>query len=186
MTVDIRVLSPGEYSLLVPTLVDIYIEAMEYDPSIRDQRLRVWRGEVSWPGFTSVVAVEGDAVLGVAYGFIGARNRWWDKQLIRAMRENGGLTEEHQQILTSYFEVAEIHVRPQAQGHGIGARMLAKLLSHAPANWALLSTPEVDFEANSAFTLYRRFGFEDIARNYLYPGDSRPFALLGRKLPLTP
>ena len=45
----------------------------------------------------------------------------------------------------------------------------------------LLSTPDAD---TRAFALYRRFGFVDLARHYLFPGDSRPFAVLGAHLPL--
>lgn len=170
--------------MLVPTLVDIYMEAMEYSPQIRQQRIRVWRGEVRWPGFTAIAAVEGDEVIGVAYGFLGARERWWDRQLVRSMAENGGVTPERQQMLDSYFEIAEIHVLPAHQGRGIGTLLLTELLHLAPADWALLSTPEVKDEANNAFGLYRKYGFEDVARNFLYPGDHRPFAILGRRLPL--
>ena len=99
---------------------------------------------------------------------------------------DSGISEQRQQILNSYFEIAEIHVSPARQGHGIGAALLTELLHLAPAEWALLSTPEVNGEANNAFGLYRKFGFTDIARDYLYPGDHRPFAILGRRLPLSP
>ncbi|UIZ91585.1 GNAT family N-acetyltransferase [Corynebacterium sp. CNCTC7651] len=184
MSVEIRRLSAGEYSMLVPTLVDIYMAAMEYDPAIREQRVRIWRGEVSWPGFTAIAAIEGGDVIGVAYGFIGSRERWWDRQLMRSMEENGGITPRRREILNSYFEVAEIHVLPGHQGRGIGAKLLTELLKLAPAEWALLSTPEIDGEANGAFGLYRKYGFEDLARNFMYPGDPRPFAILGRRLPL--
>lgn len=184
MTVEIRRLSPAEFSLLVPQLVDIYIDAMEYDPAIRAQRERVWRGEVRWPGFTAVAAVDGGEVVGAAYGFLGARERWWDKQLVRCMEERGGLTPRHRDMLESYFEVAEVHVSPTRQGAGIGAALLGELLHLAPARWAILSTPEVDGEANNAFGLYRKYGFTDVGRSFLYPGDPRPFAILARPLPL--
>ncbi|GAA1178708.1 N-acetyltransferase [Corynebacterium glaucum] len=186
MTVEIRRLSPAEFTMLAPDLVDIYLEAMGYDPSIRQQRINVWRREIMWEGFTAIAAEEQENVVGVAYGFLGTRERWWDRQLLRSMRQSGGITEQRQQILNSYFEIAEIHVSSSRQGHGIGAALLTELLRLAPAEWALLSTPEVDGEANSAFGLYRKFGFTDIARDYLYPGDHRPFAILGRPLPLSP
>lgn len=184
MTIEIRRLNPGEYSLLVPELVDIYIAAMQYNPSLRDQRIRVWRSEVRWPGFTAIAAISAEQVVGVAYGFLGSRDRWWDRQLQRSMRGSGGITKEHEAILKSYFEVAEIHVLPARQGEGIGATLLTELLRLVPAEWALLSTPEVPGEANNAFSLYRKYGFADIARGFLYPGDDRPFAILGRPLPL--
>lgn len=185
MSVDIRRLSPAEFSMLAPDLVDIYLEAMGYDPSIRRQRVNVWRHEIMWEGFTSIAAVDNEQVVGVAYGFLGTRERWWDRQLVRSMRESGGITPERQRILDNYFEIAEIHVSPSRQGCGIGAALLTELLWLVPADWALLSTPEVVGEANNAFGLYRKFGFIDIARDFLYPGDHRPFAILGRQLPIT-
>ena len=184
VTVDIRPLSKAEFAYLAPQLVDIYLDAMEYPRSIRPERIRVWRGEVTTLGFVAFAAVSGEHVLGVAYGFLGSRERWWDRQLVRAMRENGGPTDHDRAILRNYFEVAEVHVSPSAQGQGIGAQLLRALLQATPAPHALLSTPEVEQEANAAFRLYRRFGFTDIARGFYYSGDPRPFAILGRTLPL--
>lgn len=168
--------------MLVPALVDIYIEAMGYSPTIRPQRLRVWRGEVRWPGFTAIAAAEDDALVGVAYGFLGARERWWDRQLVRGMQRRGGPTPEEQDMLNSYFEVAEVHVKPGHQGKGIGSALLKELLRGVPAKWALLSTPEVRGEANNAFSVYRKFGFADVVRDFLYDGDARPFAILSLDL----
>ena len=48
----------------------------------------------------------------------------------------------------------------------------------------LLSTPEINGEANRAWRLYRRLGFNDVIRGYHFAGDPRPFAILGRSLPL--
>jgi ribosomal protein S18 acetylase RimI-like enzyme len=76
-----------------------------------------------------------------------------------------------------------MHVLPAAQGAGIGRRILESLAERIPHDAMLLSTPDSD---TRAFRLYRRLGFVDLARNYLFPGDSRPFAVLGTRLPLTP
>jgi hypothetical protein len=48
----------------------------------------------------------------------------------------------------------------------------------------LLSTPEADEATSRAWRLYRRFGFVDVIRDFTFPGDLRPFAVLGRTLPL--
>ena len=48
----------------------------------------------------------------------------------------------------------------------------------------LLSTPEADEEQSRAWRLYRRFGFVDVLRDFIFPGDERAFAILGRELPL--
>ncbi|WP_018016746.1 GNAT family N-acetyltransferase [Corynebacterium capitovis] len=188
MTISLRRLSASDFVQLAPALVDIYIDAMGYSRGIHRQRVAVWRREVTWPGFTAVAAVRttesSNAVVGLAYGFIGNRDRWWDQQLIRGLREAGGPSASHSDMLSSYFEVAEVHVNPVCQGQGIGRRLMEKLLRNAPARWVLLSTPEVAGEDNAAFGLYRKMGFVDILRGFYYAGDPRPFAVLGRPLPL--
>ena len=50
-----------------------------------------------------------------------------------------------------------------------------------PQPAVLLSTPEGD---TRAWRLYRSLGFVDLLRHYLFPGDARPFAVLGVRLPL--
>ena len=51
----------------------------------------------------------------------------------------------------------------------------------------LLSTPEHDpLPPTRAWRLYRRTGFRDVLRRHRFTGDSRPFAVLGRELPLEP
>ncbi len=49
----------------------------------------------------------------------------------------------------------------------------------------LLSTPEhAPASPGRAWRLYRRYGFRDVLREHLFTGDPRPFAVLGRELPL--
>jgi hypothetical protein len=45
----------------------------------------------------------------------------------------------------------------------------------------LLSTPDAD---TRAFRMYTNLGFESLRREYLFPGDIRPFAIMGSRLPL--
>jgi ribosomal protein S18 acetylase RimI-like enzyme len=54
----------------------------------------------------------------------------------------------------------------------------------ADGRTVLLSTPEADEQKSRAWRLYRRFGFVDVLRDFLFPGDERAFAILGRGLPL--
>ena len=85
--------------------------------------------------------------------------------------------------MTDYFELTELHVRPTAQGKGLGEGLLRHLLGGVQASTTLLSTPE---GRSRAWRLYRRVGFQDVLRDYLFAGDPRPFAVLGRNLPLDP
>ncbi|WP_087117796.1 GNAT family N-acetyltransferase [Corynebacterium urinipleomorphum] len=184
MSVTIRELSPHEFSALAPTLVDLYIKAMHYPVTIREQRVNIWRRDSTERDFTSVAAFDGDELAGIAYGFRGSPGRWWDQQLRRGLADNHAMTEHMLEVVDNYFELAEIHVSPQRQGSGIGRTLIHRLLQRAPQRHVLLSTPEVPQESNAAFGLYRSLGFEDVLRNFQYAGDPRPFAVLGRTLPL--
>ncbi|RNE49497.1 GNAT family N-acetyltransferase [Corynebacterium alimapuense] len=184
MTLEIRRLSGPEFAILCPRLVGVYIDAMNYDPAIRDSRTKVWRREIFQPGFTSLVALDQDEILGVAYGYLGTREMWWDRQIRRGIRQEGGPDTSQIELLRDYFEVAEIHVHPLHQSKGIGRILLSQLLWNAPGSNALLSTPEVDGESNLAFKLYRSMGFRDVLRHFIFDGDTRPFAVLSAPLPL--
>ncbi|EEW49281.1 acetyltransferase, GNAT family [Corynebacterium efficiens YS-314] len=184
MSLTIRRLNPQEFSVNVPVLVDIYITAMNYDPAIRDARINVWRRNSMNLGFTAVCALLDGRVIGIAYGFRGDQDHWWQHQLRRGLRERGGPSPEEIAILQDYFEVAEVHVMPGHQGRGIGRKMMYALLEGTPAQHAVLSTPEVDEEANNAFGLYRSLGFRDLLRHFRFDGDQREFAVLHADLPL--
>ena len=57
----------------------------------------------------------------------------------------------------------------------------------AEGDTTLLSTPEADEQTSRAWRLAsRRFGFVDALRSFHFPGDERPFGVLGRDLPLEP
>ena len=86
-----------------------------------------------------------------------------------------------------YFELTELHVRPDAQGGGLGEGLLRALLAGTDRAHVLLSTPEHGPRPpGRAWQLYRRLGFRDVLRDHLFTGDARPFAVLGRELPLPP
>ena len=86
--------------------------------------------------------------------------------------------------MNSYFELTELHIHPGAQGRGLGEALTRRLLAGRAEPHVLLSTPEINGEANRAWRLYRRLGFTDVIRGYHFAGDPRPFAILGRELPL--
>ena len=184
MSVQLRHLSPTEFSLSAATLVRVYLAAMGYPPQYYGQALLRWQRDRLNPGFDAVIAEEHGNLLAVAYGFIGNPDTTWDRQLRAAFANHGGPTDQQRAWLDSYFEVAEIHTLPAAQGRGIGRSVLQELLKGAPTRYSLLSTPEVPEENNAAFGLYRSFGFWDVLRHHIYPGDERPFAILGVELPL--
>ncbi|PQM48131.1 hypothetical protein C1Y40_01652 [Mycobacterium talmoniae] len=78
-----------------------------------------------------------------------------------------------------------MHTRAGRAGRGLGEALARRLLAGRGEAHVLLSTPEIHGEANRAWRLYRRLGFTDIIRGYHFAGDPRPFAILGRPLPLS-
>ncbi len=178
----IQALSPLEFSELTPVFVDLYLEAMGYQHEIRTSRIEAWRRDCLERGFRAICAHDDISALGIAYGFHGHPNQWWDKEVRRGLREVGGATGEQLRSLAHYFLVTEIHVDPQVQGHGIGRALLSALLTDVIPPVALLSTPEVPDEENNAFRLYRSFGFTDMLRHFYFRGDDRPFAVLQKQL----
>ena len=88
------------------------------------------------------------------------------------------------ELMTSYFELTELHIHPRVQGRGLGESLARRLLADRVESHVLLSTPEINGEANRAWRLYRRLGFTDVIRGYHFAGDPRAFAILGRALPL--
>jgi ribosomal protein S18 acetylase RimI-like enzyme len=156
-------------------------EAMGYRTEVLQARRGYLATHVRRPGFRAVATLTTDGQLaGFGYGYRGAPGQWWHDQVSQALDPQA-----RHRWLTDCFEVVELHVRPAAQGHGLGARQLRALLNMAEGSTTLLSTPEADEATSRAWRLYRRFGFVDLLRDFRFPGDERPFAILGQDLPLT-
>lgn len=171
---------PDDLVRRLDDVVAVYGEAMGYRPELLEARRGYIATHVRRPGFRAVATLTTDGQLaGFGYGYTGSSGQWWHDQVRNALGDP-----ERKAWLTDCFEVVELHVRPAAQGHGIGARQLRALLSMADAATTLLSTPEADEQRSRAWRLYRRFGFVDVLRRFHFPGDERAFAVLGRELPL--
>ena len=192
-------LSPHDMQCRLGDALGVYVDAMRYPPGTEDQRSSMWLEHTRRRGWQAVAAVEVDAragdapspaqlnrapLLGVAYGYCGAPDQWWQQQVVQGLQRCGVPGAEIARLMTSYFELTELHIHPRAQGRGLGEALARRLLGgRAEAN-VLLSTPETNGEANRAWRLYRRLGFTDIIRGYHFAGDPRAFAILGRALPL--
>lgn len=178
----------------LPEALDIYVSAMRYPLGTEQQRAPQWREQTRRAGWRAVGVTTTDApepglaeverLVGVAYGYRGASDQWWNHQLRQGMRRAGYPNAQITAVAGDYFELTELHVAPGMQGAGIGEALLRELLRDRPEAQVLLSTPEAPDEDNRAWRLYRRLGFADVLRDFLFAGDPRPFAVLGRRLPL--
>jgi GNAT superfamily N-acetyltransferase len=161
-------------------VIAVYGAAMGYQAELLQTRRGYVAGHASRPGFRAVATLaDDDTLLGFGYGYTSTPGQWWHDQIRASLRRDTGRS-----WLSDCFELVELHVRPSEQGHGIGHRQLLSLLNGVPHRTVLLSTPEADEKTSRAWRLYRRFGFVDVLRDFYFPGDDRPFAILGRALPL--
>ncbi|HEX2298723.1 MAG TPA: N-acetyltransferase [Pseudonocardiaceae bacterium] len=159
--------------------LQVYVTAMRYPPGTARYRSPVWRQHMLRAGWRCIAAFSADSMVGIAYGYLGADGQWWHDEVKRGLKMID--PEMARYCLTDYFELTELHVHPDAQGRGTGQALLTELLAGIAAPRVLLSTPE---GPTRAWRLYRRLGFTDLLRNYRFTGDSRPFAVLYRSLPL--
>ncbi|ALA67651.1 acetyltransferase [Corynebacterium lactis RW2-5] len=190
-------MSEADFELRLEEAVSLYITAMKYNPAIFSGRLTEWAKQPLLPGFTAVGAIahpEGVSpsealddprypLIGIGYCRTGRDTYWWHRQVRAGMASSGWPLRTISTLLGNYAELSEIHIHPDYQGKGVGKRLLRELISGREEAVVLLSTPEFPNEANRAWRLYRQFGFVDVLRNFHFNGDSRPFAVLGVKVP---
>ncbi|MGH3950879.1 MAG: GNAT family N-acetyltransferase [Pseudonocardiaceae bacterium] len=176
-------LSPAVFRRRLPEAMSLYVDAMRYPPGTAEQRSPMWLAHMLRDGWRNVAAIDPEGtLLGLAYGYRGLPGQWWHEQVRKGLADRlHARPERPSSWLDDYFELTELHVRPECQGHGIGGDLLRTLLAEVPQSRVLLSTPE---GRTRAWRLYRRLGFEDVLRDYRFAGDPRPFAILGRALPL--
>lgn len=174
-------LSVDELRSRLSEALHVYVTAMRYPAGTAEQREPMWLAHMLRADWRCVAALDGsDTLVGISYGYRGGAGQWWHEQVRRGLTSSAG-TAAVDTWMTDYFELTELHVLPDAQGRGIGEGLLRRLLAGVDARTTLLSTPE---GPTRAWRLYRRVGFLDVLRNYRFTGDPRPFAVLGRQLPL--
>lgn len=169
--------SGPQFAARVDEAMAIYVRAMQYPGYTGSQRAVTARRHTANEGFACRAALDADGTLiGFGYGYTTRPGQWWHDLVNKAMTRAAAAD-----WLSDSFELSELHVMPEYQGRGTGRQLLCSLAEGIPHSAMLLSTPDAD---TRAFRLYRHMGFVDLARHYLFPGDSRPFAVLGARLPL--
>ncbi|OBF06745.1 acetyltransferase [Mycobacterium sp. ACS4054] len=193
-------LPPTDMERRLGDALKVYVDAMRYPRGTENQRAAMWLEHIRRHGWQGVGVVDVELaegapippaaelskapLLGVAYGYPGAPGQWWQQQVVLGMQRGGLSSQEIAGLMSSYFELTELHIHPRAQGRGLGEALARRLLAGRAEKNVLLSTPETNGEPNRAWRLYRRLGFTDVIRRYHFAGDPRAFAILGRKLPL--
>ena len=150
-------LPPQDMQRRLSDALGVYVDAMRYPPGTENQRAAMWLEHTRRRGWQAVAAVEVEAsggsapssdelsdapLLGVAYGYCGAPDQWWQQQVVAGLERSGFPAPEITKLMTSYFELTELHIHPRAQGRGLGEALARRLLSERSEANVLLSTPE--------------------------------------------
>ena len=176
-------LSPAEFVVRLDQMITVYAAAMRPPVEMLPGRRSIMAGHAAHPGFRALLATEdgSGAPAGFGYGFHGAAGQWWHDTVARAVTAAHG-TAAAAAWLDDSFEVAELHVAPDHQGHGVGAGLLSRLAAGRPERTALLSTRDANSPARR---LYRGVGFSDLLTGFaFFPGNEPPYAVMGAELPL--
>src|SRR6202008_3461921 len=95
-------LSPHDMQLRLSEALSIYVDAMRYPRGTEDHRASMWMEHSRRKGWRAVAAVDaptdrssavGELVdapmIGVAYGYGGAPDQWWQQQVVQGLRRAG-------------------------------------------------------------------------------------------------
>lgn len=167
---------PAELRDRITEAMTVYEVAMGYPAGTGQQRAGFAATHTRLAGFRAVAALDGDRLAGFCYGYTSRPGQWWHEQVRVAIGPRLAM-----RWLAGGFELCELHVHPDWQGQGIGRELLLTVAGLVQEPRMLLSTPE---GPTRAWRLYQGIGFVPLARNYRFPGDVRPFGILGAELPL--
>ncbi len=194
MDVTYREIGPGEFRAKISALVAVYAAAMNPPDRMLAGREAILDRHAGNPGFRCLIGYAEGLIAGFGYGFHGMPGQWWHDMVASALAtrsvadaaagasaSDDGAAGSGQDWLDDSFEVAELHVLPRYQGHGIGRTLLLSLTAQRPERTAVLSTADAPTRARR---LYRGVGFTDLLTGFRFAGGEPPYAVMGARLPL--
>jgi GNAT superfamily N-acetyltransferase len=129
--------------------------------------------EFAEPGFRSVVARDGERMIGFAYGYMNVPGQRWRDRVSELLGPNAS-----ERWLSDSFGVVELGVVLEGRGQGIGGRLHDLLLRDVPARVALLDT----LVGSDAMRLYRKRGWITLVEDTQFSPEGQHYAVLGLDL----
>ncbi|MGW1494586.1 GNAT family N-acetyltransferase [Streptomyces sp. NPDC002402] len=129
------------------------------------------------PGARALGALtETGRLVGFVYGMPNSRTHWWSTVVEPYLRRNGT-----DSWLDDSFVITELHVHPGFQGRGIGRSLITTITDSVEQPRSILSAIDIESPARG---LYRALGYQDLARQVMFPSAPSPYAVMGAPLPL--
>lgn len=175
-------LSRAAFVAQLEVLVSVYAAAMQPETGQLAGRRSIMEQHSRYGGFRALAVRAGNPgpIVGFSYGFRGADGQWWHDTVVSALTAKSGKSAQTAWLADS-LEIAEVHVLPDFQHHGIGKSLVLGLAAGRQERTAVLSTPDTE---STARRLYRGLGFEDLLTGYQFPGAPVTYAVMGAVLPL--
>jgi GNAT superfamily N-acetyltransferase len=168
----LEVIGATEFATYVATAAQVYGDAMGRPPELVVQRGEIMAAHLHRRNFVAVVALADDEDL-IGFGYRGRAGEWWHDIVAEALGR-----QQAKRWMNDAFELAELHVRPDRQGQGLGRRLLASVADNACGDTIMLSTHDRD---SAARELYLSFGFVDLLRGFVFPGSREVYAIMGKE-----
>jgi ribosomal protein S18 acetylase RimI-like enzyme len=142
-----------------------------------DVRRHIVLGHLTHPAARALGATtESGRLVGFVYGMPNDRIHWWSTVVEPYLRSTG--TDDW---LDDSFVITELHVLPGFQGRGIGRSLITTITDSVNQPRSILSAIDIESPARG---LYRRLGYQDLARQVMFPSAPHPYVVMGASLPL--
>jgi ribosomal protein S18 acetylase RimI-like enzyme len=172
MSANVVLWGPSDFLARIHDVIEVYGEAWGAPSARRADQRAISSRHATYPAFACAAALEGDALVGFGYGTRGEPTHWWHERVAPAAPPAW---------FEDYFVIAEVAVRPEAQGRGIGRAVTERLLATEEANATRAVLLTVDAANERAIALYRSLGFEDVVAEFRFEPEGPPKLVLGRR-----
>ncbi|MEV0010937.1 GNAT family N-acetyltransferase [Streptomyces sp. NPDC051840] len=115
-------------------------------------------------------------LVGFVYGLPNSRTQWWSTVVEPYLRATGT-----DSWLDDSFVITELHVHPGFQQRGLGRGLITTITDAVDLPRSILSAIDTESPARG---LYRSLGYQDLARQVLFPSAPKPYVVMGAPLPL--
>ncbi|MEU0135475.1 GNAT family N-acetyltransferase [Streptomyces sp. NPDC006296] len=171
------VVGPLDLAARVDEALAVQAHAFGLSQGEIDVRRHIVLRHLDDPGARAFGAVAADGrLVGFVYGLPNSRTHWWStvvEPYLRATGSDGWLDDS--------FVITELHVHPDFQQRGIGRSLITTITDTVDLPRSILSAIDTDSPARG---LYRALGYQDLARQVLFPSAPKPYAVMGAPLPL--
>jgi ribosomal protein S18 acetylase RimI-like enzyme len=158
--IDIQLHGPDTAAELAPHVWPCYRDVFGDFDDVATWRDKVFARHVARAGYRLAVAMDGPALTGFSWGYVGQRGQYWTDLVCEALP--GCMTDEW---VGGHFEFVELAVLPAYRRRGLGRRLHDALLAGISRR-SLLST--VDDPQDAAVQLYLSCGWRSLG--VLRPG----------------